>query len=60
MVILGLYRDNMGIMEKKMDTTIMGLFCLWLVRNEGMHPYSSPYITHYNSFHILFPSFIPS
>ena len=33
---------------------------LWLDRNKGMDPYSSPYITHYNSVHVLFPSFIPS
>ena len=36
--ILGLYRDYMGIMGKKMETTIMGLFYLWLARNEGMDP----------------------
>ena len=33
---------------------------LWLARNEGMDPYSGPYITHYSSFHFLFHSFIPS
>ena len=27
---------------------------LWLARNEGMAPYSSPYVTHYSSFHFLF------
>ena len=26
----------------------------WLVGNEGMDPYSSPYTTHYCSFHFLF------
>ena len=31
---------------------------LWLARNGGMNPYSSPYITHYSSFHFLFHSFI--
>ena len=29
---------------------------LWLARNEGMEPYSSPYITHCSSFHVLFHS----
>ena len=33
---------------------------LWLVRNEGMDPYGSPYRTQYSSFHFLFRSFIPS
>ena len=30
----------------------------WLARNGGMDHYSSPYITHYSSFHVLFHSFI--
>ena len=30
---------------------------LWLARNEGMDPYSSPYITHSSSSHALFHSF---
>ena len=33
---------------------------LWLARNEGMDPYSSPYITHYSRFHFLFHSFLSS
>ena len=33
---------------------------LWLARNEGMDPYSSPYITHHCSFHFLFHSCIPT
>ena len=28
-----------------------GLTSSWLARNEGMDPYSSPYITQYTSFH---------
>ena len=31
---------------------------LWLARNERRDPYSSPYITHYSSFHFLSHSFI--
>ena len=33
---------------------------LGLAGNEGMDPYSSPYINHYCRFHVLFHSFIPS
>ena len=33
---------------------------LRLARNEEMDPCSSPYITHYSSFHFLFHPFIPS
>ena len=33
---------------------------LGLAGNEGMDPYSSPYINHYCRFHFLFHSFIPS
>ena len=29
---------------------------LWLARNEGMDPDTCPYITHDNSFHVLFHS----
>ena len=37
----------------------MGLSYPELARNEGMDPYSSPYMTLYSSFHFLFHSFIP-
>ena len=30
---------------------------LWFSRNEGMDPYSSPYITHYSRFHFPVPSY---
>ena len=30
----------------------------WLARNEGVDPYSSPYITQYRSCHFLFPFFL--
>ena len=33
---------------------------LCLARNEGVDPYSSPYITHDSGFHVLFHSFIPT
>ena len=33
---------------------------LWLASNEGVDPYSSPYITHDENFHVLFHPFIPS
>ena len=33
---------------------------LRLARNEGMDPYSGPYITHCSSFHFLFHSLIPA
>ena len=32
---------------------------LWLARKAGMDPSSSPYITHYSSFHLIFHFFIP-
>ena len=59
-LILGLSRGYIGIMENKLETTIVGLSYPELARNEGMDPYSSPYMTLYSSFHFLFHSFIPS
>ena len=44
-------------MEKKMENEME---TVGLARNEGMDPYSSPYLTHYTSFHFLFQSCIPS
>ena len=38
----------------------LGYAYLWLARNEGRNPLSSPNLTHYGSFLFLFHSFIPS
>ena len=42
------------------DSPLLVTTGLWLARNEEMDLYSSPYKTHYTSFHFLFHSFIPS
>ena len=39
--------------------SLSGSTDLQLAGNEGMDPYSSPYIPHDNSFQFLFNSFIP-
>ena len=38
----------------------LGFTGLWLARNEGRDPYSSPYKTHYSTLRSLVHSFIPS
>ena len=43
---IGAASFHLGIMEKKMETTILGYI--------GYRIYSIPYITHYSSFHFLF------
>ena len=37
--LYGGYEDYIRIMEKKLETTMMGLFYLWLARNEGTDSY---------------------
>ena len=41
-------------------TGAISLTYLWLARKEGMDPYSSRYVTYYSSFHLPFPSFVPT
>ena len=44
----------------KCNLGTQGDICLWLGRNGGMDPSSSPYVTHYSSFHVRFHSLFPA
>ena len=46
--------------RKSLNPKYVPITYLWLARNEGTDPYSSPEITRHRSFHFLFQSFIPS
>ena len=53
-------KETLGPLKGVIWGPLGGVWPLVSEESEGMDPYSSPYITHYGSFHFLFHSFIPS
>ena len=57
---LGSILRNIRVMYNENYEVMSDITCLCLAGNEGMDPHSSPHITYYSSFRVLFRSRIPS